>query len=183
MSFVMASGRLRRPTALLVLISVLLLHIFTQMAYSLLLRCGTFIKSTENVISPFRSCVTREDDGLSCDLSVRGADGMDILAVGVILCLYSPLVLVAFALLSMVFAVYTKDSATLLCSFACQALSSFLVLSGVALFLLLNKSYIKWEDMTLGFYICVGVHVQLVLVTAMTFFTRRRLPSDWELVP
>lgn len=178
----MASVRVRRPTALLVWIAALLLHIFTQMSYSLLLRGGTFIVSTETVISPFLFCVTDEHD-ISCDLSVRGADGLDILAVVVILCLYIPLVLVAFALLSMVFAVYSKDRATLVCSFACQALSSFLFLTGVALFLLLNKSYIKWEDMTLGFYICVGVYVQLALVTAMTYLTRRRLPSDWELIP
>lgn len=179
----MASVRLRRPTALLVWISVLVLHIFAQMSYCLLLRGGTFIVSTETVISPFLFCVTRQHDELSCDPTVRGTDGLDVLAVGLILCLYIPLVLVAFALLSMVFAVYSKDRATLVCSFVCQALSSFLFLSGVALFLLLNKSYIKWEDMTLEFYICVGVQVQLILVTAMTHLTRRRLPSDWELVP
>lgn len=167
-------------------ISVLLLLIFIQMVTSLVLFGGVFILSKETLISPFLFCLIRQHGELSCHnghrVPVSGADSetkRNVLTAVVTLSLYAPLVLVAFALLSMLFAAYAKDRATLWCSMACQAASSLLLLTGVVAFLLLNQLHVSWEHMTPWFYVCVGVQVQLVIVTALTHVSGKRLTPDW----
>lgn len=156
-------------------ISALLLLIFIQMVTSLVLFGGVFILSKETLISPSLFCLIRQHGELSCDEGYR----VPVLTAAVTLSLYAPLVLVAFALLSMLFAAYAKDRATLWCSMACQAASSLLILTGVIAFLLLNQLYVSWEHMTPWFYVCVGVQVQLVIVTALTHVSGKRLTPDW----
>ena len=168
-------------------ISVFLLLIFIQMLTSQMLFAGVFILSDETLISPFLFCVTREDGELSCGERYRspedGAESelkINILTPLVVLCLYVPVVLVAFALLTALLASYAKDRAALRFSMACQAASSLLILTGLAAFLLLNESYARLEHMTLGFYTCVGVQVQLGFVAVLTHLAGTRLTSDWD---
>lgn len=185
---VMAAVPVRRPTRLS-WVSAFLLLVFVQMLNSLVLSAGVFILSSEALISPFHFCLMRHGD-LSCDRwhrnPVSGAEPeikINILATVVILALYVPVVLVAFALLAllaMLLAAYAKDRAALWLSMACQAASSLLILTGIIGFLVLNRTYVSWENMTLWFYICVGVQVELVIITALTCASGRRLTSDWE---
>lgn len=168
-------------------ISMLLLLILIQMLSSLVLSGGVFILSNETLIKPTLFCLIHQHGELSCDnwhrIPASGADSeikINILTTVVILGLYVPLVLVAFALLCMLLAAYAKDRAALWFSMALQAASSLFILTGVVVFLLLNQLYVSWEHMTPWFYVCVGVQVQLVVVTALTCVLGRRLPSDWE---
>lgn len=181
---VMAALSVRRPTRLS-WISLFLLLIFVQMLTSLVLSAGVFVLSSEALISPFHFCFKHRHGDLSCDgwHGNRGAESeikINILATAVILGLYIPVVLVAFALLAMLLAAYAKDRAALWLSMACQAASSLLILTGIIGFLVLNRSHVSWENMTLWFYMCVAVQVQLVIITALTRASERRLTSDWE---
>lgn len=182
----MAALSARRPIGPWTWISVLLLLILIQMLTSLVLFGGVFILSNETLISPTLFCLIHQHGELSCDNRYRNpASGADSeikinLRTVVILGLYVPLVLVAFALLSMLLAAYAKDRAALWFSMALQAASSLLILTGVVAFLLLNHLYVSWEHMTPWFYVCVGVQVQLVVVAALTLVLGKRLPSDWE---
>lgn len=159
-------------------ISVLLLLIFIQMLTSLVLFGGVFILSDEALISPFLHCVTRHHGERFCHREADSELKVNVLTTAVILCLYVPLVLVAFALLSMLFAAYAKDRGTLRSSLACQAASSLLILTGVAGFLLLNQFYASWEHMTPWFYACVGAQLQLLVTTALTHVSGKSLPAD-----
>lgn len=168
-------------------ISVFLLLIYIQMLTSQVLFAGVFILSEETLISPFLFCVTRQHGELYCGEWYRspeyGAESelkINILTPLVTLCLYVPVVLVAFALLAMLLASYAKDGATLWFSMACQAASSLLILTGLIAFLLLNESYVRLEHLTLWFYICVGVQVQLGIVAVLTHEAGTRLTSDWD---
>lgn len=182
----MAALSARRPIGPWTWISVLLLLILIQMLTSLVLFGGVFILSNETLISPTLFCLIHQHGELSCDNRYRNpASGADSeikinLRTVVILGLYVPLVLMAFALLSMLLAAYAKDRAALWFSMALQAASSLLILTGVVAFLLLNHLYVSWEHMTPWFYVCVGVQVQLVVVAALTLVLGKRLPSDWE---
>ncbi len=174
----MAAPSARRPTRL-TWISVFLLLIWVQMLTSLVLSAGVFVLSDEALISPFRFCLIRGEP--SCDGWRRdpasGAESeikINILATVVILALYVPMVLVAFALLATLLAAYARDGATLRFGMACQAASSLLILTGIIGFLLLNRSHASWENMTLWFYICVGAQVELAIATALTRASGRR---------
>ncbi|XP_034735037.1 uncharacterized protein LOC117949120 [Etheostoma cragini] len=161
-SSVMAVLSARRSTELILWISVFLLLIFIQMLTSLVFFSGVFILSSEALISPFHFCLTRQHGELSCNYSrpVSGTESeikINILALAVILGLYIPVVLVAFALMAMLLTAYTKDTATLSFSLTCQAASILLMLAGVIVFLILYQSYLSWEHMTIWFYVCVGV--------------------------
>lgn len=181
----MAALSVRRPTRLSLWISVFLLLIFIQMSTSLVRFGGVFIHSNEALISPYHFCPTQQHGDLSCNgwywSFVTGAESeitINILRLVVILSLYIPVVLVAFALLAMLFAAYAKDRAVLWFSMTCQAASSLLFLNGIICFLVLYQSYVSWEHMTIWFYLCVGVQVELVIITVVTFVSRKT--CDWE---
>ncbi|XP_059191975.1 uncharacterized protein LOC131973874 [Centropristis striata] len=184
---VMAALSVKRSTALSVCISVFLLLIFIQMVTSLVLYAGVFILSNEVLISPFHFCLIHQHGELSCGgwpwCIVSGAEceiKMNIPTTVGILSLYVPVVLVAFALLAMMLASYTKDRMARWFSMVCQAASSLLILTGIISFLVLYHSYVCWENMTIWFYICVGVQVELVIITVLTCVSGMRLTSDWE---
>lgn len=162
-------------------ISVLLLCIITQILTCLVIFGGEFIRSEEILISPFRFCPIGQSGELSCTdrygASVGGA-GLQMVETLVILALYVPVVLVSFALLAMLLAAYTKDTAAVCVSMACQGASSILILTGIIAFLMLNWFYVSWDHMTLWFYVCVGLPVQLIAVTALTHVLRERPTSD-----
>lgn len=104
----------------------------------------------------------------------------NLLATAVLLCLYIPVVLVAFALLAMLLAAYSRDRAAVWFSAACQAASSLLVLTGVLSFVALYQTYVNWENMTVWFYLCVLVPVELLATTVLTCKSGKRLTSEWE---
>lgn len=177
----------RRPLRRCVWILALLLLTFLQMFTSLVLSGGAFIDSHRPLMLPFLLCLILQHGDLSCNkwltILTTPADSeipINILTQVVTVILYAPLVLVAFAWLSMLLAVYAKDRAAVGLSIALQAASSLLILIGLTAFLLLNLLYMSWERMTLWFYVLVGVQVQLVFLTTLTWVTRKMLPSDWE---
>ncbi|KAL6106872.1 uncharacterized protein ACO6RY_10633 [Pungitius sinensis] len=186
MASFMTTLSVRRPAGFSRWISVCLLLIFIKMLTSLVLFAGVFIVSKEALISPFQFCPTRHHGELSCNLPRRPISGgesemkMNLLATAVILCLYIPVVFVAFALLAMLLAAYTKDRAALWFSAACQAASSLLVLTGIIVFLALYQTYVNWEHMTIWFYLCVLVQVELLITTVLTCICGKRLTSEWE---
>ncbi|KAL3061662.1 hypothetical protein OYC64_009754 [Pagothenia borchgrevinki] len=181
----MTALSVRRSTWLCFGMSVFLLLIFMQMLTSLVQYAGVFILSNETLISPFHFCLARPHGELSCNdchwnaLS-RGESGMEmcLLDMVVYLGLYIPVVLVAFALLAMLLAIYGKDITVLWFSMACQAASSLLILTGLIVFLVQFQSYVSWEHLTIWFYVCVAVQVQLVIITVLTYVLRKRLSSD-----
>lgn len=179
----MARLRVKRPTRRSLGISVLLLFIFIQVVTSLVVFAGVFILSNNFLISPLHSCPTHEYSQLFChklNLFSEAESQIEIITKTVIIIsLYSPVVLVAFALLAMLFVVYTKDRAVLWLSMACQAASSILILTGITVFLLLNQSYVSWGGLTICFYVCVAVPFELIITTVLTCVSGRRA-CDWE---
>lgn len=181
----MTAVPVRRTTSLLFWISVsFLLLAFVQMLSSLIFSAGVFIFSGEGFISPFHICLTSQHGEPSCRSPLNGAEYgiiINILSTVVILCLYIPVVLVAFALLAMMFAAYAKDTATLCFSMLCQAASSPLIFAGLFIFLLLNQSNKSWDHMTVWFYLCVGAAVELGVTAVLTSVLRRRRMSDSQI--
>lgn len=177
----MGSPSVRKSTGLCSWISALLLLIFTQMLTSLMVFGGEFICSSETVISPFYFCLIHRGEEL-CDLWQRPDAGVKegAFTVVIIFSLYAPLVFVAFAVLSTLFAARGRDRSLLRFSVALQAASSLLTLTGVIAFLLLNHTYLSWEHMTVWFYVCCGVHFQLALSTALTYVSAKELKPHWE---
>lgn len=92
-----------------------------------------------------------------------------------VLFFYVPIVLVAFAVLCMLLAAYAKDRTTLQCGMVCQAASALLTLGGIIMFVAYFHSYL-----TLWFYLCVGVEVQLIVTTVLTRVLGQKLTSDWK---
>lgn len=174
----------RRPLKRCVWILALLLLIFLQMFTSFLLSGGVFINSHKPPVLPFLLCLILQHGDLSCHkwltTTANSEIPINILQQVVTIILYIPLVLVAFAWLSMLLGVYAKDRAAIGLSMALQAASSLLILIGLTAFLLLNLLYMNWEHMALWFYALVGVQVELVFLTTQTWVTRKMLPSDWE---
>lgn len=146
-----------------------LLLILIQMLTSLVVFGGEFICSSEAAISPFYFCVIQHGEKL-CD-AWQHTDS-DLTAgtfrTVVIFSLYAPLAFVAFALLSTVLASYGRESSLLWISAALQMASSFLILNGVIAFVVLNYSHLSWKHLTIWFYICCGVHLELAFVAALT---------------
>lgn len=169
---------LRNSTSLCYWILVLLLLILIQMLTSLVVFGGEFICSSETVISPFRFCLNQHGEKF-CDIwqqpdsDIKG----DIFRTVIIFSLYVPLVFVAFALLSTLFAAYGRDRTLLWLSAALQAASSFLILTGVISFVALNHSYLSWEHLTIWFYICCGAHLELAFAAALTCVSTDKLNS------
>lgn len=165
----MAALSLMSPTWRSGWISLFLLLIYSQMV--IVVFHGVFISSDEALINHSHLSVTHQHNEILW--------WYYILSTLVIWGLYVPVILMAFALLSMLFAAYTKDRAVFWLSFVCQAASSLLILTSIIACWLLSQLYVSW-DKTLSFYICVGVQVQLVIATALTHASGRRLTSDWE---
>lgn len=164
---VTAAIAMKSPTRRCLWISVFLLLIFIQTVWYLVLFPG-----------PFRT----ESGGLYYT-SFRGTEFqiiIYIISTVVVLSLYVPVVLVAFALLAVLLTAYAKDRAALWFSLACQAASGLLILTGIIAFLVLNQPYVTWKDMTPWFYVCVGVQVELGITTVLTCVLGRRLTSDWK---
>lgn len=170
----MAALSVRKATAFSLWISLILLLILIQMLTSLMLFAGVFIFSDDALISPFHWWYQSDVSGAESE------GNMDTPSIVLILILYVPLVLVAFALLAMLLAAYAKDKAALWFSMASQAASSLLILTGIVGFLIFYWSYVSSERMTIGFYICVGVQVELAVITVLSWLLGRRLTSDWE---
>lgn len=186
----MAPLHVTTPLRLCVGIILFLGLIYIQMLLSLVCFGGQFISSNEILISPFRFCLSDPGGELLCDrwqrlpvsaeAQAQSETKTNITKTMIILCLYIPLVLVAFALLSMLLAVYGKDRPTLMCSAACQAPSSLLTQIGIVTFLLFNQQYVSWEHMTVWFYISLGTGVQLLVLALLTCHAGRRQISDWQ---
>lgn len=173
------AGRLLRPC---VWILVLLPVIFVQMLTSFLLSVSVFIDSRKPLMLPV--LILQHGDVSLCNtwptiLDTPPETPINILTQVVTIILYTPLVLVAFAWLSMLLAVYAKDRAAVGLSLALQAASSLLILIGLTAYLLLNHLYMRWEHMALWFYVHVGANVELVFLTTLTWVTRKTLLSDW----
>lgn len=175
-----------RPLRRCVWILALLLLIFLQMFTSFLLSGGVFIDSHKPFMLPFLLCLNLQHGDLSlCNkwltiLTTNSEIPINILTQVVTIILYIPLVLVAFAWLSVLLAVYAKDTAAFGLSAALQAASSLLLLIGLTALLLLNLLYMSWEHTGLWFYVLVGVQVELVFLTTLTWVTKKMLLSDWE---
>lgn len=163
----MAVFSVESPTWRCFWISMFLLFIFIQMLTSMVISGGVLIFSSRVVISPEYGKLIFEKENY-------------ILITIIILGLCSPMVLVAFAMLSMLLAAYGKDRATLWLGKVCQGASSLLLLIGIIVFLLRYRSDVSWGDMSLWFYICVGVQLQLIFTTVLTCVLGRKLTSDWK---
>lgn len=177
----MAGLSVRSPGLNSIGISVLLLVILLQVL--LLHFHGVFIHSNEVLIGPVIFCENNQYGELIC--SQRGWSGhsgqkMYGIEAMLALCFYVPIVLVAFSLLCMLLAAYAKDRTTLQCGMVCQAASALLTLGGIIMFLAYFHSYLSWKDMTLWFYLCVGVEVQLIVTTVLTRVLGQKLTSDWK---
>lgn len=174
----MTAPSLRSSTSLFYWISVLLLLIFIQMFTSLVVFGGEFICTSETAISPFRFCLIQHGEKF-CDVwqqpdfDTKG----DAFRTVIIFSLYSPLVFVAFAFLSTLCAAYGRGKTLLWLSTALQAASSLFILTGVIAFVALNHSYLSWENLTIWFYICCGVHLELAFVAALTCVSADKLNS------
>uniref|UniRef100_A0A665UW48 Transmembrane protein n=1 Tax=Echeneis naucrates TaxID=173247 RepID=A0A665UW48_ECHNA len=166
----------RSPHVKLSAAALFLLLIFSQQLTSLFLFDGVFICSTDVLISPFRFCL-KKDGQVYCSSVCEGECDIKIYmaTIAVILALYMPVVLVAFALLAMLFTVYARETATLTFSMICQAASSLLIVAGIIVFLLFNWQYVSWEALTPWFYMCMGVQVELIITTVLIGILRRKI--------
>ncbi|CAB1319931.1 unnamed protein product [Coregonus sp. 'balchen'] len=162
---------------------LLLLFIFTQQLYALIVSHGQLVSSTEAIISPFNFCLQGPDVGVTCDdqhnnMAATAGVLVDILRVLVIMSLYIPLVLVPFALMAFLFAVCCDDRGLLWFSVSCQAASSLLMLVGLCVFVGLHLSYVSFAGMTAGYYVCVCVNAELATAAVLTWMTGRRQLRD-----
>lgn len=171
----------RNSTGLRHWISAVLLLIFIQMLISLVVFGGEFICSSEIAISPFHFCLIHHGEKF-CDVWQGPTSDIkvDVVTVVIIVSLYVPLVFVAFALLTTLFAAYGRDGLLLCLSGVLQAASSLLILTGVIAFLVLNQSYLSWKHMTIWFYSCCGVHIELTAVTLLTLVSTKKLNSVYN---
>lgn len=150
----------------------LLLLIFLQMTASLMFFAAVFIYFNHVTISPFHVCINRPHDEIICGQASPLPDQtmMSISTTAIILSLYVPLVLVAFALLSLLLSAYGGgDLGALQLSLWCQAASSGLTLLGLCWFVGLYWAYTSPSAMTLCFYSCVCVPVELTTTTFLSY--------------
>ena len=155
-----------------------LLSASTLMIFALVVFAAVFIDSNEVTISPFNFCLKGQRAQLSCEAlpSTTGVFEtiMIISRTPVILCLYVPLVLVLFALLSLAYA-DKKNSSVLRLSMWCQAASSALSLVGLVWFVGLHWAYATPSAMTPCYYCSVLVTAQLALTTYLSSVLLRKL--------
>lgn len=156
---------------------LLLLLIFLQMTASLMFFAAVFIDSNHVTISPFNVCTRGPHDEITCGQALPqptstgvGQTMMSISRIVVILSLYVPLVLVAFALLSLLLSAYGwGDLGVLQLSLWCQAAASGLTLLGLGWFVGIYWAYASPSAMTLCFYSCVCVPVELTITTCVRY--------------
>jgi len=149
------------------MLSLVLLIIFAQMT-ALLMFGSAFIDYNHVTISPYNFYTKGPHNEITpCQaLPLPAATGvgqtaMIVSRIAVILAIYMPLVLVAFALLSSLLSAYGGDLGALQLSLWLQAASSGLTLLGLVWFVGLYWAYASPWAMTRYFYGCVGVPVEL----------------------
>ena len=148
-------------TCRLLSLSLALLIIWTQMIYTLFIFAADFINSNGVTISPFNFCSKGQNGKiLSCQ---------PVQSTTVYLCHYVPVVLVPFALLSLLLSGYgEEDSSVLRLSMWCQAAASALSLLGLVWFVGLHWAYASQSAMTVYYYCCVLVTVELAVTTYLS---------------
>ncbi|XP_030587564.1 uncharacterized protein LOC115781830 [Archocentrus centrarchus] len=185
-------------------IFLLLLLIMAQMIISFMpCTAGVFIHSDEVLISPYRFCqihqnVTLQQSGeWSCDnvymshlyelsQSQRPEPGglskphFNSLRVAVYLAVYVPVIIVGFALLGLYSVISDRDEPAIFCSVAFQFGAALLTLAGLIGFLLVYQSYLSWQNITIWFYISLGVVIELAITSALTHVSGKRLRSFWK---
>ncbi|KAJ3596803.1 hypothetical protein NHX12_003203 [Muraenolepis orangiensis] len=148
------------------------------MTACLLVGAGVFIESDQVTISPFNFCTTQGHGGGEEPPSCSAPHG-PCCGTLIILCLYVPLVLVAFALLSALLSAYGDgDLGALRISVWCQGASSVLTLAGLGGFVGFHWASVIVATaggpaamammMTRSFFGCVCVSVELTLTTCLS---------------
>ncbi|CAL8235507.1 unnamed protein product [Boreogadus saida] len=151
----------KMTTCRLLLLSLALLIILTEMSLALFVFAAVFIDSNEVTISPFNFCSKGQNGKiLSCQ---------PVPSTTVYLCLYVPVVLVPFALLSSLLSYGEEDSSVLRLSMWCQAAASALSLLGLVWFVGLHWAYASQSAMTVYYYCCVLVTAELAVTTYLSY--------------
>ena len=150
-----------------------LLVILTEMIFALVVEAAVFINSNEVTISPFNFCSKGQNGKiLSCQ---------PVPSTTVYLCLYVPVVLVPFALLSLLLSGYgEEDSSVLRLSMWCQAAASALSLLGLVWFVGLHWAYASQSAMTVYYYFCVLVTAELAVTTYLSYVLWRELDHQQQ---
>ena len=94
-------------------------------------------------------------------------------------CLYVPVVLVPFALLSSLLS-DSAGSSVLRLSMWCQAAASALSLLGLVWFVGLNWAYASPSAMTVYYYCCVLVTAELAVTTYLSYVLWRKLDHQQQ---
>ncbi|CAL8263093.1 unnamed protein product [Merluccius merluccius] len=146
----------------------------------LIVYAAAFIDSNQVTISAFYFCTKGPNETRSChdrawSTLVGAGEPTVITRVAVILCLYTPLVLVGFALLSSLLAAYGRDLRVLRVSAGCQAASCVLTLLGLVGFLGLYWNHASPATVTPCYYGCVVAHMELAVTTYLS--------SMWSMEP
>ena len=167
-------------------LSLALLIIWTQMIFALFVFAAVFIDSNEVTISPFNFCSKGQHGKiLSCQtlistVVIRAFETTMIISKpAVILCLYVPVVLVPFALLSSLLS-DSAGSSVLRLSMWCQAAASALSLLGLVWFVGLNWAYASPSAMTVYYYCCVLVTAELAVTTYLSDVLWRKLDHQQQ---
>lgn len=178
-------------------IFLLLLLVMVQMIISLVLFDGVFIRSDKVLISPYRFCQIQQTGEWSCDnvykshlyerSQSQGAEAETLskphsnsVRVAVYLAVYVPVIIVAFALMGMHSVISDKDEPAIFCSTTFQVGAALLTLAGLFSFLFVYQSYVSWQNITVWFYIYLGVVIELAITSALTHVSGKRLRSYWE---
>lgn len=155
-------------------VCALLALLLAQQLCVFLLFQGQFIHSAEDVVIFFNFCLRGQDGGMICsDRALRGLNAavMNIQQARMVvaLCLFTPLVLVPFAFLALLFGVVCEDGGVLGLSMVCQAAASSLTFLGLCVFTGVQWAWVTLEVLTAGFHLSVAVGVQLALSAGMTW--------------
>jgi hypothetical protein len=155
------------------------------MIFALFVFAAVFIDSNEVTISPFNFCSKGQHGKiLSCQALISttliGAfETMIISRIAVMLCLYVPVVLVPFALLSSLLS-DSAGSSVLRLSMWCQAAASALSLLGLVWFVGLHWAYASQSAMTVYYYCCVLVTAELAVTTYLSYVLWRKLDHQQQ---
>lgn len=178
-------------------IFLLLLLVMVQMIISLVPFDGVFIRSDKVLISPYRFCQIQQTGEWSCDnvykshlyerSQSQGAEAETLskphsnsVRVAVYLAVYVPVIIVAFALMGMHSVISDKDEPAIFCSTTFQVGAALLTLAGLFSFLFVYQSYVSWQNITVWFYIYLGVVIELAITSVLTHVLGNRLRSYWE---
>lgn len=95
-------------------------------------------------------------------------------------CQLTPVVFLAFACLSTLFATYSRNGTLFRLSAALQAASWLIILIGLANYMFLKRWYWSWEHVAPWFYAYTAIQVELVATIYLTRETGRKISPDWE---